>query len=80
VSILTRLQVDDKTLAISTYYSDNFSLAFLWRETPVKRLVPVPDCIPRYLGLPVYGVDPHSWHTSLPSPPWKKFCAQTSCN
>merc|ERR1712223_2289869 len=40
---------------------DVFSLAYAWRETPVKR----------YLGLPVYGDEEHY---SLPSPPWKMAC------
>merc|ERR550525_777991 len=40
---------------------DVFSLAYAWRETPVKR----------YLGLPVYG---DKEHYSLPSPPWKIAC------
>merc|ERR1711936_494800 len=40
---------------------DVFSLAYAWRETPVKR----------YLGLPIYGAEEHY---SLPSPPWKMAC------
>ena len=61
-------QVDEKTLTISVEFSASkvFSLAYLWRETPVKS----------YLGLPVYGAT----HRSLPSPPWKKACLDTSCN
>merc|ERR1711899_50151 len=44
------------------FNADNvFSLAYAWRETPVKR----------YLGLPVYG---DKEHYSLPSPPWKMAC------
>ena len=62
------LQFDSKTLSISTAFTtDEFSLAYAWRETPVKR----------YLGLPVYG---DQQHFSLPSPPWKKLCSGSSCN
>ena len=56
--------VDSKTLSISLELPSNlFSLAYAWRETPVKR----------YLGLPVYGEEQSF---SLPSPPWKKACAR----
>ena len=53
--------VDDKTLVINldSYREEPvLSLAYIWRETPVKE----------YLGLPIYGVEPFN----LPSPPWKK--------
>merc|ERR1711953_521229 len=62
------MQFDSKTLSISiAFTTEEFSLAYAWRETPVKR----------YLGLPVYGDEAHF---SLPSPPWKKGCFGSSCN
>ena len=62
------MQYDSKTLSISiAFTTEEFSLAYAWRETPVKR----------YLGLPVYGDEQHF---SLPSPPWKKGCSGTNCN
>merc|ERR1712123_177173 len=57
--------VDDQTLSISlvSYQAEPvLSLAYIWRETPVKE----------YLGLPIYGGEP--FH--LPSPPWKKTVYQ----
>ena len=53
--------LDDHTISINleSYRGESaLSLAYLWRETPVKE----------YLGLPIYGLEP--FH--LPSPPWKK--------
>merc|ERR1711899_245251 len=62
------MQFDSKTLSISiAFTTDEFSLAYAWRETPVKR----------YLGLPVYGDEAHF---SLPSPPWKKGCSGSNCS
>merc|ERR1712088_354991 len=56
-------QMDSNTLSIDLEFNADtvFSLAYAWRETPVKR----------YLGLPVYGDEEHY---SLPSPPWKMAC------
>merc|ERR1711936_253243 len=56
-------QFDSNTLSINLEFNADtvFSLAYAWRETPVKR----------YLGLPVYGDEEHY---SLPSPPWKMEC------
>ena len=58
-------QLNDYSLSITPRtplnIDDVFSLAYAWRETPVKR----------YLGLPVYGDEEHY---SLPSPPWKMAC------
>ena len=55
--------MDSNTLSINLEFNAHtvFSLAYAWRETPVKR----------YLGLPVYGDEEHY---SLPSPPWKMEC------
>ena len=53
--------LDDHTISINleSYRGEPaLSLAYLWRETPVKE----------YLGLPLYGLEPFN----LPSPPWKK--------
>jgi len=62
------VMVDSTTLTISVELpSESFSLAYAWRETPVKR----------YLGLPLYGDEEH---LSLPSPPWKKACGAGSCH
>jgi len=62
------MQFDSKTLSISiAFTTEEFSLAYAWRETPVKR----------YLGLPVYGDEAHF---SLPSPPWKKGCSGSNCS
>ena len=60
--------VDRYTLSITLEFEmpPTFSLAYVWRETPVKR----------YLGLPVYGTHQHY---RLPSPPWKKFCEEKFC-
>ena len=52
---------DDMTISINLESFRNekvLSLAYIWRETPVKE----------YLGLPIYGAEPFT----LPSPPWKK--------
>eukprot|EP00092_Neocalanus_flemingeri_P011464 GFUD01012354.1.p1 GENE.GFUD01012354.1~~GFUD01012354.1.p1 ORF type:complete len:515 (+),score=111.79 GFUD01012354.1:182-1726(+) len=52
---------DDKMISINLelFRSEKvLSLAYIWRETPVKE----------YLGLPIYGGEPFN----LPSPPWKK--------
>ena len=61
-------QVDKFTLSINLELpAVPFSLAYAWRETPVKR----------YLGLPVYGSQEQF---RLPSPPWKMFCGADACN
>ena len=61
-------QVDEHILYIvlGEWPEPPFSLAYAWRETPVKR----------YLGLPVYG---NQDQFSLPSPPWKMFCVGDVC-
>ena len=60
-------QVNSNTLSINLEFNADvvFSLAYAWRETPVKR----------YLGLPVYADDVYS----LPSPPWKMKCFDNIC-
>ena len=61
-------QVDKFTLSINLELPGvPFSLAYAWRETPVKR----------YLGLPVYGSQEQF---RLPSPPWKMLCGADACN
>ena len=60
-------QLNSNTLSINLEFNADvvFSLAYAWRETPVKR----------YLGLPVYADDAYS----LPSPPWKMKCFDSFC-
>ena len=60
-------QLNSNTLSINLEFNADvvFSLAYAWRETPVKR----------YLGLPVYADDVYS----LPSPPWKMKCFDNFC-
>jgi len=57
--------LDDTNLSINLdafKEEDTLSIAYIWRETPVKE----------YLGLPIYGVEPFY----LPSPPWKMTVVQ----